>query len=47
MGKIVAQYEMNGDLSKSISLSDLNTGIFLIKIETVSGASKLSKFVKE
>ncbi len=47
LGKLVAQYDMNGELSKSISISDLKTGVFLIKIETVSGFPKLSKFVKE
>ena len=47
LGKLVAQYDMNGELSKSINISDLKTGIFLIKIETVSGFQQLSKFVKE
>ena len=47
LGKLVAQYDMGGELSKSISISDLPAGIFLIKIETVSGFSNLSKFVKE
>ncbi len=47
MGKQVAHYDMHGALNNSISISDLNAGIFLMKIETVSGVSKLSKFVKE
>lgn len=47
LGKLVAQYDMNGGLSNSISISDLKAGIYLIKIETVSGFSNLSKFIKE
>lgn len=47
LGKLVARYDLNGAMSETIGISDLNAGIFLLSIETVSGSTALSKFIKE
>ncbi len=47
LGKQLIQYDMNGDLSNSINITDLNAGVYLIRIETINGLSNLSKLVKE
>jgi hypothetical protein len=47
LGKLVVQHNLNGELKKSINISSLTSGIYLVKIETVSGVSKVSKIVKK
>jgi hypothetical protein len=47
LGKLVSQHNLNGELKKSINISGLTSGIYIVKIETVTGVSNLSKIVKK
>lgn len=46
-GKLVAEYSLNGEFKKSINISDLASGIFIVKVEALSGAYDISKIVKK
>lgn len=46
-GRAVKQYDLQRNVNTSIDISDLNRGIFILKIETVEGETASSKFIKE
>ena len=46
-GRMVLQVELNGELSRTLDISELNNGMYILQVETVSGAAHSSKFIKE
>jgi len=47
VGQLVKQFYLNGELSKALDISDLNNGVYILQIETVSGESSAAKFIKK
>ena len=46
-GKLVKEVNIGGALSNSMDISDLNNGVYILEIETVSGQSNSSKIIKK
>ena len=46
-GRMVKQVNLDGVFRRSISISDLNKGLYILQIETVTGGSYSSKLIKE
>jgi hypothetical protein len=46
-GKLVSQYDLNGESTKSINISNLTPGIYIVEVETISGISSVSKIFKK
>jgi hypothetical protein len=46
-GRMVRYIELNGEFNRTLDISDLNNGMYILQVETVSGASSSSKFIKE
>ncbi len=45
-GKLVKAVDMGGALSNAIDISELNKGVYILEIETVTGESNTSKILK-
>jgi hypothetical protein len=46
-GRMVLQVELNGEFSRTLDISELKNGMYILEVETVSGAAHSSKFIKE
>lgn len=46
-GRMVKQVNLDGVFRRSMSISDLKNGMYILQIETVAGDMRSSKFVKE
>jgi hypothetical protein len=46
-GRMVKHIDMQGEFNRTLDISDMRNGMYILQIETVSGASTSSKFIKE
>lgn len=46
-GRMVMDSDLNGSFTKAINISELKLGVYLMRVETMDGASITSKFIKE
>jgi len=46
-GRMVKRVELNGAFNRTLDINDMNNGMYILQIETVSGANSSSKFIKE
>ena len=47
VGQMVKQVNLDKGMSFNLDIADLNNGVYVLKVETVSGVSSSSKFVKK
>lgn len=47
VGQMVKQVNLNRNFSSDLDISDLNNGVYILQVETVSGEYSSSKFVKK
>jgi hypothetical protein len=46
-GRMVKKVDLNGTINRTLDISDLNNGMYILQVETVDGISSSSKFIKE
>ncbi len=46
IGKLVKQIDYNGSFDVAVDISTLDSGLFLISVETIDGKTSVSKFIK-
>lgn len=46
-GRMVKQVNLNGAFSRTLDISELNEGMYILQIETVDGSAHSSKFIKK
>ncbi|MCK5693128.1 MAG: T9SS type A sorting domain-containing protein [Bacteroidales bacterium] len=46
-GRMVKQINLNGEFNRTLDVSELRNGIYILQIETVMGVTQSSKFIKE
>jgi hypothetical protein len=47
VGQLVKQVNLDRDFNSNLDISDLNNGVYILQVETVSGEYNSSKFVKK
>jgi hypothetical protein len=47
VGQLVKQVNMDRSLTSDLDISDLNDGVYILQVETVTGEYSSSKFVKK
>ena len=46
-GRMVKRFDLNGEFSRTLDISDMNNGMYILQVETVTGAAHSTKFIKE
>lgn len=46
-GRMVKQFELNGDFTRAMDISDLNNGVYILQVRMLDGGTASSKFMKK